>query len=179
MTKTPKCQLGIRPRLVAKHRQGGEIHLVGAVCVCRVYGWLNVRGIVVQHIEDVMTFMIIRANNADVNWRMVCHNFKALVTFSCLMLGSPPVRPLDLALYNPSLVLSLIRSLSNCDKPAMIVNMSFPCAVPVSNQLSLRLFKLMPLFPKSSTKEIKSLVLRLILVRSLTTISSPILPDLC
>ena len=47
--------------------------MVGAMCVCRVYGWLNVRGIVEQHIEDVMTFMIIRTKNEDIDWHMVRH----------------------------------------------------------------------------------------------------------
>ena len=62
-----------RCELVTKHRQGSKINLVATVCVCRVYGWLNVRGIVVQHIEDVMTFMVIRSKNAYVNWDMVRH----------------------------------------------------------------------------------------------------------
>ncbi len=60
-----------RGELIPEEMQQREIHLVGAVCIGGMDVRLYLGGVVIEDIEDVMTFMLIGANDAGIDGNMV------------------------------------------------------------------------------------------------------------
>src|SRR5262252_6562030 len=52
----------------------GKIDLVGAVRIRRMDGWVDVRGIVEQEVEHIMTLMLVRPDDLGIDRDMVRHH---------------------------------------------------------------------------------------------------------
>lgn len=93
-------------------------------------------------------------------------HLKSNLYFSFILALPPTIRPCALLTASDSFVLMLIISLSNCDIPLNIVDISLPYGVVVSIQLSLNNLIFAPFSSMISTNLNKSLVDLLILDKS-------------